>query len=222
MKHAVIFLLVGSSACARALPPTTTSPSSTVAAPPAPVASEARPRAATCDISKFSDLLSSNNQTTGPEFLLSKPIRSKWSDSLYEGVEIIGGSCSGPLHDVHDKMYDLMGMSSKQHPVNHPTSASLTYFPAMLESIKKIVDPACIFDADRCADENPNFAQCPMPAELVRTMPSGAIGRTHAGLYAFVSAYAAIDSSLYGRLMQLKLLYADYDNVEMSCAARAD
>jgi hypothetical protein len=196
-----------------------------IAAPTSAPAPSSTPVPATCDVmapfpgpnqsSDFAPQIYHPSERLG--FLFSEPLHLSCGipHSFRIALEIVGQTCMTPFQNVHKKWDMVMGRDHFE--TTHYTAERYAKgWSMLLDVVKDIVDPRCIAEADAAADSNPTFTSCPMPAEFKQSfryladteMESNGIGSTPAGLYAFVSALAARDSSAMGRMVQLKLLYA--------------
>jgi hypothetical protein len=150
------------------------------------------------------------------KFFFSEPLRDCGiPQTITLSLDILGQTCGPPFHSVNVKWKTAID-DRDYFDIDHWTPEVYRRgWETLLDVVRDIVDPACIYDAAARADQNPRFAQCPMPAELTRAfsslpdtpMETSGFGHVPAGLYAFVSALAAYDTTAAGRMLQLKLLY---------------
>src|SRR5262249_33895698 len=94
--------------------------------------------------------------SASPEYLLHEPIRECGRPrNLHAGLEIIGNTCEAPFADVHVRALEAAGMDPTQsmswNGALYDKKFFHNYFGALLDTVKDIVDPACVFDADKPA-----------------------------------------------------------------------
>ncbi len=82
---------------------------------------------------------------------------------------------------------------------------------ALAHTVETLVDPACVWKPTDPASANPRVSECPLPEELRRELTPDSYRSIPAGVLAFVSAWAAVDSALFARLHQRALLVCDWE-----------
>lgn len=166
--------------------------------------------------------------------LWSEPARSCGIPNVvHMCLEVISALCGPPFLNVMDRWeWATQTDYANRYELEHYDAA---YYKAawqtLLDSVRGVVHPACVFDPSARAGSNPRFAECPMPTDLRRPflnfvgtqIETDAIKAVPAGLYAFVSALAAYDTTTLGRMVQLKLLMGAFEAepVDLSRVDRA-
>lgn len=118
-------------------------------------------------------------------------------------------SCRAPFRNLRDTLRAEEDLD-EVHDCLVP-AAKNKLAEALAHTVETLVDPACVWKPTDPASANPRVSECPLPDELRRELTPDSYRSIPAGVLAFVSAWAAVDSALFARLHQRALLVCDWD-----------
>lgn len=121
----------------------------------------------------------------------------------------IASSCRAPFRNLRDTLRAEEDLD-EVHDCLVP-AAKNKLAEALAHTVETLVDPACVWKPTDPASANPRVSECPLPEELRRELTPDSYRSIPAGVLAFVSAWAAVDSALFARLHQRALLVCDWE-----------